>query len=95
MIVVPGLFAAILGWIFEYETAEDLFPFVLVTLVVPLGLVIAPKTRRFGMYMLIGLVDHRAGGPRGRRPRALVHGHVPELRVRVRGPAAPDGMIGV
>ncbi|MDI6909070.1 hypothetical protein [Nocardioides sp.] len=55
VIVVPGLFAAILGWIFEYHTAEDLFPLVLVTLAVPIGLVIAPRTRRFGKYMLIGM----------------------------------------
>ncbi|CAI9419102.1 hypothetical protein [Nocardioides sp. T2.26MG-1] len=55
VIVVPGLFAAILGWIFDYHTAEDLFPLVLVTLVVPIGLVIAPRTRRFGRYMLIGM----------------------------------------
>jgi 4-amino-4-deoxy-L-arabinose transferase-like glycosyltransferase len=56
VIVVPGLFAAILGWIFEYHRAEQLFPFVLVTLAVPVGLVIAPRTRRFGVYMLIGMV---------------------------------------
>jgi 4-amino-4-deoxy-L-arabinose transferase-like glycosyltransferase len=56
VILVPGLFAAALGLIFEYHTAEDLFPFVLVTLVVPLGLVIAPRTRRFGQYMLIGML---------------------------------------
>lgn len=56
VILVPGLFAAALGLIFEYHTAEDLFPFVLVTLAIPLGLVIAPRTRRFGRYMLIGMV---------------------------------------
>ena len=55
VIVVPGLFAAILGWIFEYHRAESLFPFVLVTLAVPIGLVIAPRTRRFGIYMLLGI----------------------------------------
>lgn len=56
VIIVPGLFAAILGWIFDYSTAEDLFPFVVVTLIVPIGLVIVPRTRRFGLYMLIGMV---------------------------------------
>jgi hypothetical protein len=56
VIVVPGLFAAVLGLVFESHTAEDLFPFVLVTLAIPLGLVIAPRTRRFGAYMLIGMV---------------------------------------
>src|SRR5262245_36044865 len=49
VIVIPGLFAAILGWIFEYHTAEKLFPFVLVTLVVPIGLAVVPRTRRFGI----------------------------------------------
>ena len=56
VIVVPGLFAALLGLVFEDQAAEDLFPFVLVTLAIPLGLVIAPRTRRFGKYMLIGMV---------------------------------------
>lgn len=56
VIIVPGLFAAVLGWIFDYERAEDLFPLVLLTLAVPIGLVIVPRTRRFGLYMLIGLV---------------------------------------
>ena len=55
VIVVPGLFAAVLGWIFAYDRAEELFPLVLLTLAVPIGLVIVPKTRRFGLYMLIGL----------------------------------------
>jgi 4-amino-4-deoxy-L-arabinose transferase-like glycosyltransferase len=57
VIVVPGLFAAILNWVFEYHTAEDLFPLVLVTLVVPIGLVIAKRTRRFGTYLVIGMVS--------------------------------------
>lgn len=56
VILVPGVFAAVLNWVFEYHTAEDLFPLVLVTLVVPFGLVAAPRTRRFGIYMLIGMV---------------------------------------
>ena len=55
VIVVPGMFAAVLGWVFADHTAEDLFPFVLVTLVVPIGLLIAPRTRRFAIYMLIGM----------------------------------------
>jgi hypothetical protein len=28
-----------------------------VTLAVPLGLVIAPRTRRFGLYMVVGMVS--------------------------------------
>lgn len=55
VILVPGLFAAILSALFDYETAEGLFPFVLLTLGVPIGLVTATRTRRFGRYMLIGM----------------------------------------
>lgn len=56
LVLVPSIFAGILGLVFDYERAEDLFPFVLVTLVVPVALVIWPRTRRFGLYMLIGMV---------------------------------------
>ena len=54
--VVPGGFAALLRLLFDYETAEDLFPFVLVTLVVPIALVAVPRTRRFGKYFALGMV---------------------------------------
>ncbi|GAB2449982.1 hypothetical protein GCM10027062_34010 [Nocardioides hungaricus] len=56
LILVPALFAGILGLLFSYDRAERYFPFVLVTLVVPIGLVIWPRTRRFGLYLLIGMV---------------------------------------
>lgn len=56
VVLVPGLFIALLHVLVDDDTAEQLFPFVLVTLVVPIGLVIAPRTRRFGLYMVIGLV---------------------------------------
>ena len=56
VIVVPGLYAAVLSWMFSDSRAEDLFPYVLVSLAVPLGLAAAPRTRRFGLYMLIGVV---------------------------------------
>ena len=56
VIVVPSLAAAILNWIFDDRTAEDLYPYVLVCLAVPVGLAVAPRTRRFGLYMLIGVV---------------------------------------
>lgn len=56
IIVVPGLYAAILSWIFDDSQAEDLFPFVLISLAVPLGLVVSPRTRRFGLYMSLGVV---------------------------------------
>lgn len=56
VIAVPGLFAAVLTALFDYHTAEELFPLVLVILAVPLGLVTARRTRRFGLYMVIGMV---------------------------------------
>jgi hypothetical protein len=56
VIVVPGAFAAILNALFTYERAEDYFPFVLVIFVVPFGLIAATRTRRFGRYMLLGMV---------------------------------------
>ncbi|MBZ5737018.1 hypothetical protein [Nocardioides mangrovi] len=56
VILVPGLFIAILNLLFSYNTAEDLFPFVLVTLVIPIGLVVVPRTRRFGLFMLVGML---------------------------------------
>jgi len=56
VIVVPGLFATILNLLVDYQTAEELFPFVLVTLAVPIGLLLGRRTRRFGIYMVIGMV---------------------------------------
>ncbi|MFC7496163.1 MULTISPECIES: hypothetical protein [unclassified Nocardioides] len=56
VVLVPGLFIGLLHLLVDDETAEGLFPFVLVTLAVPIGLVVAPRTRRFGIYMLIGAV---------------------------------------
>jgi 4-amino-4-deoxy-L-arabinose transferase-like glycosyltransferase len=55
VIVVPGAFAALLRAFFDYDTAEELFPLVLVTFAVPIGLIVAPRTRRFGRYMLLGM----------------------------------------
>mgnify|MGYP001501829670 CR=1 FL=1 len=56
VILVPGLWAAILRAFFDYDTAEDLFPFVAVALAVPLVLIAVPRTRRFGRYMLFGML---------------------------------------
>jgi hypothetical protein len=56
VIVVPGAFAAVLRAMFDYDTAEELFPFVLVVFAVPLALIAVPRTRRFGRYMLLGMV---------------------------------------
>jgi hypothetical protein len=54
--VIPGGFAGVLRLLFDYDTAEQLFPLVALSLVVPIGLLIAPRTRRFGLYMTIGMV---------------------------------------
>jgi len=56
VIVVPGLYVAILTWLFDDKKAQDLFPFVVISLAVPIGLLVAPRTRRFGKYMLVGVV---------------------------------------
>lgn len=56
VIVVPGAFAAVLRALFDYDTAEELFPFVLVVLAVPLVMIAIPRTRRFGRYMLLGML---------------------------------------
>jgi 4-amino-4-deoxy-L-arabinose transferase-like glycosyltransferase len=53
--LIPGGFVGVLRLLFEYDTAEDLFPLVLVSLLVPAGLLIAPRTRRFGLYMVLGM----------------------------------------
>jgi len=56
-IVVPGLYVGILTWLLGQSRAEDLFPLLLVTLVVPLLLVLNHRTRRFGAYMWLGIVS--------------------------------------
>ena len=57
IIVVPGLYAGLLSVLTDTETAEGLFPFVLLVLLVPIGLSVAPRTRRFGLYLLLGMVS--------------------------------------
>jgi 4-amino-4-deoxy-L-arabinose transferase-like glycosyltransferase len=56
VIVVPGAFAGLLRMFFDHDTAEELFPLVLVTFAVPIGLIVAPRSRRFGRYMLLGML---------------------------------------
>ncbi len=56
IILVPGTYAAVLKAVVGYERAEELFPFVLLVLVVPIGLLVPAHTRRFGRYMLFGVV---------------------------------------
>lgn len=56
IILVPGTYAAVLKALVGYERAEDLFPFVLLTLVVPIALLVPHRTRGFGRYMLFGVL---------------------------------------
>jgi hypothetical protein len=53
---VPGAFVGILRLLFTYETAERLFPFVLLALALPIFLLIKRKTRRFAQFMFVGMV---------------------------------------
>ena len=53
---VPGAFAGILRLLFPYETAEQLFPLVLLALALPIFLLIKRKTRRFAQFMFIGML---------------------------------------
>jgi hypothetical protein len=54
--LIPAIYVGILSLMFDNDRVEELFPFVLVTLVVPLGLVASKKTRRFGTYFWIGML---------------------------------------
>jgi hypothetical protein len=56
VLLVPALFVGVLSLVFDSGRAQELFPLVLVTLVVPLYLAMAHRTRRFGTYMWIGIV---------------------------------------
>jgi hypothetical protein len=55
-LLVPGLFAAVLEAFFPKHTATDLFPYGAVLLVVPLVLIARERTRRLGLYFLLGMV---------------------------------------
>jgi hypothetical protein len=53
---VPGAFVGILRLLFSYETAEKLFPLVLLALALPIAMLIKRKTRRFAQFMFVGMV---------------------------------------
>lgn len=56
VIVIPGIYAALLGLLLSDTTARRLFPLVAFVLVVPLAMLIPRKTRRFAQFMLLGVV---------------------------------------
>ncbi|MBZ5733184.1 hypothetical protein K8Z61_01640 [Nocardioides sp. TRM66260-LWL] len=57
VIVVPSLYAAILSALVSQDAVTSLFAFVLLALVVPIGLIAAPSTRRLGRYLALGMVS--------------------------------------
>lgn len=57
VIVVPGVYAALLGLLLSDATAQKLFPLVLVALVIPIALLFPRKTRRFAQFMFLGIIS--------------------------------------
>ncbi|HEY1135209.1 MAG TPA: hypothetical protein VGE77_11605 [Nocardioides sp.] len=55
MLFAPVLYFSATDWLFAAETSAELTPFVLLLLAVPAILVAVPRTRRFGLYMVLGL----------------------------------------
>ena len=53
---VPGGFAGVLRLLLPFEQAERWFPLVALALILPAALLVTRRTRRFGTYMLIGMV---------------------------------------
>lgn len=57
VIIVPGIYATLLGALLPEKAAQRLFPLIAVALVVPIGMLVARKTRRFAEFMLLGVVS--------------------------------------
>ena len=55
-ILVPGTWGAMLTWVVGQERAEELFPWVALTLLVPLALLIPRKTRRLAEFVWLGII---------------------------------------
>lgn len=56
VLVIPAAFVGLLQVFVDDDTAEQLFPFVVVTLALPIVLLAFERTRRFGKYMLFGVL---------------------------------------
>lgn len=54
--VVPALFAVVLEAVFGERAAREAFPFVVLLLLLPVLLLLPDRTRRFGKYMLVGML---------------------------------------
>ncbi len=57
VIIVPGVYAALLGLLVSDATAQKLFPLVLLALVVPIAMLVPRKTRRFAQFMFLGIIS--------------------------------------
>jgi hypothetical protein len=57
VIVVPGVYAAVLGLLLSDSAAQRLFPLVLVALLIPLAMLVPRKTRRFAQFMFLGILS--------------------------------------
>ena len=56
VIAVPGAYAALLGLLVkDSSTQQQLFPLVLLALVIPVAMLFPRKTRRFAMFMFLGI----------------------------------------
>lgn len=55
-ILVPGTWGALLAWVVGQERAEQLFPWVALTLLVPLALLVPRKTRRLAQFVWLGII---------------------------------------
>jgi hypothetical protein len=53
---LPGAFVGLLRLLFDHDTAEQLFPFVLLALALPIFMLVKRKTRRFAQFMFVGMV---------------------------------------
>jgi hypothetical protein len=56
VIVVPGIYATLLGLLLSDSVAQRLFPLIALALLVPVVLLVPRKTRRFAQFMLLGVV---------------------------------------
>lgn len=55
ILLVPSLVALLVGLIAGTGTAKSLLPFLGLALLVPVIVALVPRTRRFGLYMLLGV----------------------------------------
>jgi hypothetical protein len=53
---LPGAFVGILRLLFSYDTAEKLFPLILLALALPITMLVKRKTRRFAQFMFVGML---------------------------------------